>query len=65
MIEFLKSLFKSDPGKKLLKERDRLYDESVQLQRNGNLREYGKVMSRIEQLEKEYSELTTDKEKEE
>ena len=52
MIEFLKSLFKSDPGKKLLKERDRLYDESVQLQRNGNLREYGKVMSRIEQLEK-------------
>ena len=62
MIEFLKSLFKSDPGKKLLKERDRLYDESVQLQRNGNLREYGKVMSRIEQLEKEYSELTTDKE---
>ena len=65
MIEFLKSLFKSDPGKKLLKEGDRLYDESVQLQRNGNLREYGKVMSRIEQLEKEYSELTTDKEKEE
>ena len=62
MIEFLKSLFKSDPGKKLLLERDRLYDESVQLQRNGNLREYGKVMSRIEQLEKEYAELTTDKE---
>ena len=62
MIEFLKSLFKSDPGKKLLKERDRLYDESVQLQRNGNLREYGKVMSRIEQLEKEYAELTTGKE---
>jgi hypothetical protein len=34
----------------------------VQLQRNGNLREYGKVMSRIEQLEKEYAELTTGKE---
>ena len=62
MIEFLKSLFKSDPSKKLLKERDQLYDKSVQLQRSGNLREYGKVMSRIEQLEKEYAELTTDKE---
>ena len=65
MIEFLKSLFKSDPGKKLLKERDRLYDESVQLQRNGNLREYGKVMLRIEQLEKEYSALITNKKTEE
>ena len=62
MIEFLKSLLKSDPSKKLLKERDQLYDKSVQLQRSGNLREYGKVMSRIEQLEKEYAELTTDKE---
>ena len=62
MIEFLKSLFKSDPSKKLLKERDQLYQKSVQLQRSGNHREYGKVMSRIEQLEKEYAELTTDKE---
>jgi hypothetical protein len=65
MIKFLKSLFKSNPGKKLLKERDRLYEKSVQLQRDGNLREYAKVMYSIEQLEKEYAELTADKKIEE
>jgi hypothetical protein len=38
MFEFIKSLFKSDPGKKILKERDRLYEQSVTLQRSGDLR---------------------------
>ena len=54
MIEFLKNLFKSDPRKKLLKERDQLYVKAVNLQRNGDLRSYGKVMARIQELEKEY-----------
>ena len=54
MIEFLKNLFKSDPRKKLLKERDQLYVKAVSLQRNGDLRSYGKVMARIQELEKEY-----------
>jgi len=57
MIEFIKSIFKSDPGKKLLKERDRLYKEAVQLQRNGDLRSYGKIMARIDELEVEYGAL--------
>ena len=55
MIEFLKSIFRSDPGKKILKERDRLYAQSVTLQRNGDLRGYGKIMKCIEELEEEYA----------
>ena len=57
MFKFLMSLFKADPVKKILKERDTLYEKSVILQRNGDLREYGKVMKRIEDLEKQYDEL--------
>lgn len=62
MIEFLKAFFKSDPGKKLLKERDRLYKEAVQLQRNGDLRSYGKIMTRINELEAEYAALSAESE---
>ena len=54
MFKFLMSIFKSDPAKKILKEREALYAKSVQLQRNGDLREYGKIMKRIEDLETEY-----------
>ena len=57
MFEFIMSFFKADPGKKILKERDTLYEKSVILQRNGDLREYGKVMKRIEDLEIQYDEL--------
>ena len=57
MFEFIMSFFKTDPGKKILKERDTLYEKSVILQRNGDLREYGKVMKRIEDLENQYDEL--------
>ncbi len=52
------SIFKSDPAKKILKERDALYAKSVTLQRNGDLREYGKIMKRIEDLEAEYDQIT-------
>ena len=58
MFKFLMSIFKTDPAKKILKERDQLYKKSVVLQRNGNLREYGLVMKRIEDLEREYDNLT-------
>ena len=51
------SIFKSDPAKKILKEREALYAKSVQLQRNGDLREYGKIMKRIEDLETEYDKI--------
>jgi hypothetical protein len=63
MFEFIMSFFKPDPGKKILKERDKLYKVSVILQRNGDLRGYGKVMKRIEDLENEYDQLKNDKQK--
>ena len=60
-IEYLKSLFKTDPGKKILKERDNLYKVSVILQRNGDLRGYGKVMKKIEDLENEYDRIKNER----
>ena len=53
MIEFLKSLFSRDPKKKILAEIDRKYKISVELQRNGKLREYGAIMKEIQLLEEE------------
>ena len=58
MIEYLKSFFKNDPGKKILKERDQLYKKSVELQRNGDLRAYGEVMAQIEELDNQYVKLS-------
>ena len=60
IIEYIVSLFKKDPIKIILKERDALYKKSVVLQRNGDLREYGKVMKRIEDLENQYDELQSE-----
>ena len=53
MFEFIKNIFKADPRKKLLKQRDRLYVEAVNLQRSGDLRSYGEVMKRIQDIEDE------------
>ena len=60
MIEFIKSLFRSDPGSKIKKERDRKYKEAVQLQRDGNLREYARVMKEIQDLEEAYIEALSE-----
>ena len=60
MFEFITRLFKSDPGAKIRKERDRKYKQAVQLQRDGKLREYAKLMKEIEALEDEYIELTNE-----
>ena len=54
MFEFIKRLFMTEPGSKIRKMIDRKYKESVQLQRDGNLREYAKIMKEIEALEDEY-----------
>lgn len=51
MIDFFKSLFFSDPKKKIEKEIARLYEKSVHLQRNGDLRAYAEVMAKIQELE--------------
>jgi len=46
-------IFKSDPKKKIKKQIEKKYAQSVQLQRNGKLEEYGKIMKEIELLEEE------------
>ena len=56
MFEFITRLFRTDPGSKIRKMRDRKYKEAVQLQRNGKLRECAKIMKEIEALEDEYIE---------
>ena len=63
IFEYIASFFRKDPLKKILKERDMLYEKSVILQRSGDLREYGKTMKRIEDLENEYDQLKNSKEK--
>lgn len=45
--------FKKDPMAKLQKEIAKKYEQSVQLQRNGDLEGYGRIMKEIEELEKE------------
>ena len=62
MIELIKSLFRVDPGKKILREKDRKYKEAVRLQRNGKLREFAVVMKEIEELEKQYAEVMSEAE---
>ena len=62
MISFLKWLLTTDPPTKIEKEIARLYKESVHLQRNGDLRSYGEVMSKIQALEKELSKLLENEE---
>ena len=40
--------------------RDRKYKEAVQLQRDGKLREYAKIMKEIEALEDDYIQVTNE-----
>jgi hypothetical protein len=60
MIEFIKSLFRSEPGAKIRKARDRKYKQAVEFQRNGKLREYAEVMKEIEQLERDLVEAVSE-----
>ena len=60
MLEFITRLFRSDPGSKIRKMRDRKYKEAVQLQRDGNLREFAKIMKEIEALEEQYIEAISE-----
>ena len=47
MFNFLKK----DPQKKLKAQIKSKYEESVRLQRNGKIKEYGDIMAEIEKLE--------------
>lgn len=44
--------FKRDPDKKIKAEIEALYKKSVDAQRNGKLQLYGKIMTKIDLLEK-------------
>ena len=50
-------LFKRDPAKKLVKEIAAKRAASVQIQRSGDLRKYGALMTEISALEDQLSEL--------
>ena len=49
--------FRRSPTKALEQKIAKKYDEAVQLQRNGRLREYGALMKEIEELETELAGL--------
>ena len=49
--------FKKDPVAKLQKEIAKKYEQSVQLQRNGDIEGYGRIMKEIEDLEKQLEAL--------
>ena len=56
MIDFITRLFRTEPGAKIRKLISQKQTQAVQLQRNGKLREYAKIMKEIEILEDEYIE---------
>ena len=60
MINFIKSLFRAEPGVKIQKRIVRKQELAMQLQRNGKLREYAKVMKEIETLESQYEEAVNE-----
>ena len=51
------SLFKKDPIKPLIKKREKLLEESMHVQRSGDLKRYAVMMEQIDQLEKEIESL--------
>ena len=53
MFSFIRSLFNSDPSKKLSKVLEKKRLEALMLQRNGDLRSYAKVMKEIADIEDE------------
>ncbi len=60
MLRFITRLFTAQPGAKIRKLIKQKSAQAVQLQRNGKLREYAKIMKEIEKLEDEYIEVTND-----
>ena len=54
MFDFIKAIFRNDPGKKIQKKIAVKNKHAMQLQRDGNLREYANVMKEIEVMEEEY-----------
>ena len=52
------NFFKKDPVKKLEKEYQKLLEEAMLLQRNGDIKGYAKKMEEAEKIQKEIESLT-------
>ena len=57
MLKNFFSLIFGDKKSKLKNQIDKKYKKAVEMQRNGNIREYSSLMSEIEKLEDEYARL--------
>ena len=54
-------LFNRDPAKKLHREYDRLLEEAMHCQRNGDIRQYSLLTERAEKLYQEIQQLEGDR----
>lgn len=53
-------LFKKDPGKDLKRQIKQLSEKAVFYQRNGKIKEYSEVMTKIDKLQQELDSMNTD-----
>ncbi len=56
-------LFKSDPKKKLEKQYHSLLEQGMQMQRNGNIKEYSMLSEQAEAVRKQIDELEAEQAK--
>lgn len=54
-------LFKKDPGKDLKRQIKQLSEKAVFYQRNGKIKEYAEVMTKIDKLQKELDGIEAEK----
>ena len=57
MINKLMNYFFGTKKDKIKKQIDKKRFEAIQYQRNGNIREYSRIMTEVQQLEEEYDRL--------
>lgn len=58
----LLSFFKKDPSKELKKRMAKMSEEAMHFQRNGKIREYSELMTKVESLQKELDAIEAKKE---
>ena len=46
-----------DKKQKIKKEINKKYKQAIEFQRNGNIRQYSRIMTEVQQLEEEYDRL--------
>ena len=53
MFRYIYNLFFPTEEQKIRKKIERMYEQAISFQRNGNIREYSRIMSEIRDLEDE------------